>query len=102
MTMKGQPDIIVTVRFYTAEEGGRKGPTPPDLFGCPFEFEGKLFDCRLLLNEVGALAPGATAKVPVAFLCPELIKPRLKVGTRFTLWELGTIAEGVVEQIVPA
>lgn len=99
--MNGQPDIIATVRFYATEAGGRKGPTPPIMFGCPLEFEGEKFDCRLLLNEVGSLAPGATAKVPVAFLYPELIKPRLKVGSQFTLWELRTIAKGVVEQILP-
>jgi hypothetical protein len=99
--MKGQPDIIATVRFYATEASGRKGPTPPNMFGCPLEFEGEKFDCRLLLNAVGSLAPGATAKVPVAFLYPELIKPRLKVGSRFTLWEMRTIAEGVVEEILP-
>ncbi len=98
--MKGQPDIIAKVRLYATEAGGRKGATPSETFGCLFEFEGEKFDCRLLLQEVGFLAPGATAKVPVAFLYPELIKPRLKVGSRFTLWEAPTIGEGVVEEIV--
>jgi hypothetical protein len=99
--MKGQPDIIATVNFYATEAGGRKGPTPQHFFGCPLEFEGQKFDCRLFISKVGALAPGATAKLPIAFLFPELIKPRLKVGSRFTLWEMRTIAEGVVEEIVP-
>jgi hypothetical protein len=99
--MKGKPDMIATVRLYPTEAGGRRGPTPPDMFGCPLEFERDKFDCRLFLQEVGSLAPGATAKVPIAFLFPELIKPRLKVGSRFTLWEMRTIAEGVVEEILP-
>jgi hypothetical protein len=98
--MRGQPDIIATVRFFTTEEGGRPVPTPVTVFRCLLEFEEEKFDCGLLLSKVGSLAPGATAIVPVAFLYPELIKPRLKVGSRFTLWELRTIAEGVVEQIV--
>ena len=89
------------VQFYTTEAGGRKGPTPPETFGCPLEFEGEMFDCRLLLNEIGSLAPGATVKLPIAFLYPELVKPRLNVGSRFTLWETKTIAAGVVEQILP-
>jgi hypothetical protein len=29
-----------------------------------------------------------------------LIKDRLQIGSRFTLWEMGTIAEGVVKEIV--
>ena len=99
--MKGQPDIIATVRFYATEAGGRKVPTPPDVFRCPLEFKGEMFDCGLLLNEIGSLAPGATARVPLMFLFPKLIKPRLRLGSRFTLWEMRTIAEGVVEQIVP-
>jgi hypothetical protein len=99
--MSGQPDIIASVRFYTTEAGGRKGPTPPDKFGCPFDFQGEKFDCRLLLGGVGSIAPGATARVPIAFLYPELVKPRLKVGNGFTLWEMRTIAVGVVEEILP-
>jgi hypothetical protein len=99
--MKSQPDIIASIHFYTTEAGGRKVPTPPDQFGCPLEFEGEKFDCRLLLGKVGSLSPGVTANVPVVFLYPELIKPRLKVESRFTLWEMGTIAEGIVKQILP-
>lgn len=101
MIMKGQPDIIATVRLYVTDAGGRKGHTPPEVFGCLFTFEGEKFDCRLLLQEVGPLAPGASTKVPVAFLYPELIKPRLKVGSRFTLWEMKAIGDGIVEEIIP-
>lgn len=95
-----KPDIIVSLQFYTTAEGGRKEPLPPEKFGCPFEFQGELFDCRLLLEETGCLTPGTQATVPVIFLRPDLIKARLKVGSRFTLWEMGTIAEGVVKKIL--
>jgi len=61
---------------------------------------GELFDCRLLLEETGSLTPGAKATVPVIFLRPDLIKARLQVGSRFTLWKMGTIAEGVVQEIL--
>lgn len=88
--MNGRRDIIAKVRFYTAEEGGRKSPTPSDVFRCPLEFEGEKFDCALLLEGIGSLAPGATATVPIVFLFPEYIKPRLHPGSRFTLWERGT------------
>jgi len=95
-----KPDIIVSLRFYTTAEGGRKGSLPQEKFGCPFEFQEVLFDCRLLLEETDALTPGAKATVLVIFLRPDLIKARLQVGSRFTLWEMGTIAEGVVQEIL--
>jgi hypothetical protein len=62
-----KPDIVASLRFYTTSEGGRKGPTPPDKLGCPFEFQGELFDCRLLLDEIGPFEPGVTATVPISF-----------------------------------
>jgi hypothetical protein len=99
--MERNPDIIASVRFYATERGGRKEPTPPGIFRCPLEFEGKKFDCGLHLEKIGSIAPGTDATVPISLLFPALIKPRLKVGSRFTLWEMRTIAEGVVEQIIP-
>jgi len=99
--MERQPDIIASIRFYPTEQGGRKGSTPPVIFRCPLEFEGEKYDCALHLEKSGPLAPGMTATVPITLLFPGLIKPRLKVGSRFTLWERGTIAEGVVEQLIP-
>ncbi len=75
--------------------------TSPRIFKCPLEFEGEKFDCGLHLEESGPLSPGSEATIPITFLFPELVKPRLQVGSRFTLWEMRTIAEGVVEQILP-
>jgi len=100
MKMKRQPDIVAKVQFYSTEKGGRKGPTPSNTYRCPLEFEGEKFDCGLHLEKSGPIAPGATATVPITFLSPELIKPRLKVGSRFTLWEMRAIAEGVVEEML--
>jgi hypothetical protein len=98
--MGRSPDFVASVRFYPTDEGGREGPTPGRLFRCPLEFEGERFDCGLLLDAIGPLEPGMCASVPVSLLAPQLLKSRLRVGSRFTLWELGTIAEGTVEEIV--
>ncbi|MFO1114439.1 MAG: hypothetical protein U1E28_02045 [Beijerinckiaceae bacterium] len=98
--MRRGPDIIAVVHFYPSEQGGRKGPTPPRIFRCPLEFEGEKFDCGLHLEEIGAIAPGITATVPITLLFPELLKSRLKVGSQFKLWELGEIADGVVEKVI--
>jgi hypothetical protein len=99
--MKIHADIIAKVRFYTAQEGGRSNSTPPNLFKCPLEFEGEKFDCGLHLEESGPLAPGKSATIPITLVRPHLINSRLKIGSQFTLWELKTIAEGVVEEILP-
>lgn len=61
--MSRGPDIIATVRFFLPEEGGRRVPTPADLFKCPLEFEGEKFDCGLHLERSGPVKPGETDTV---------------------------------------
>jgi hypothetical protein len=41
-----------------------------------------------------------SATVPITLLSPALVKPRLRIGSRFKLWELGEIADGVVEKVI--
>ena len=97
------PDILVRVRLRTAQEGGRqKGEIPPLQFRCPFVFEGEMFDCRLLLDQVQTtLQPGATyEQIPVKFLFPDLVKPRLRSGASFKLWDGQDIADGEVTDIM--
>lgn len=98
--MDRKADIIAKVRFYTADEGGRSGPTPSDIFRCPLEFSGEKFDCGLHLDKSGSISPGEEVIVPITFLVPELVKPRLLIGSKFTLWEMRTVAEGVVVEII--
>lgn len=96
-----QPDIVARVSLYPADKGGRQKPIPPIRFGCPFFFEGEGFDCRLLLDQAGvSLEPGDTVEVPIKFVHPELVKPRLQSGARFTLWEAGDFADGEVLKVV--
>lgn len=99
-----QPDIVARITFLTAERGGKRHaiPATADQYRCPMFFAGEGFDCALLLHAIDhAISPGSTIELPIKFLCPWLIKPRLRVGDRFTLWEMGTIADGEVLQIVP-
>jgi hypothetical protein len=90
-------DIIARVHLYRTEAGGRSKALPAAPFGCPFFYEGEGFDCRLLLDQV--LAPGTTAEVPIKFLNPGMVKPRLSVGARFKLWEAGDFADGEVLEV---
>ena len=99
--MKG-PDIIASIQFLRPEEGGRTKPLSGTVFKCPFEFQNEKFDCGLHLGGDKIIPPGAHITVPITFLFPGYVKPRLRVGSRFTLWERGTIASGIVEEILGA
>ena len=90
-----RPDVVANLELYS--EGGRREATPSNYLGCIFEYQGENFECRLLLEDVGPLVPGGHAKVPIAFLRPELVKPRLRVGHRFKLREASVIGEGTIE-----
>jgi hypothetical protein len=94
-----KPDVIAKIQLYSEAQGGRRSATPLDHLGCQFDYEGEYFDCRLLLQDVGPIAPGESATVPIKFLRPELVKSRLQVGSRFNLREIKIIGEGIIESI---
>jgi hypothetical protein len=93
------PDITVSLAFLPTSAGGREHPASGGYLACIMEFEGSYYDCRLLLDGAGPIAPGERARLPIKLLRPELIKPRLRVGDRFRLREQRVIAEGVVETL---
>jgi hypothetical protein len=99
MTAFLKADITAEVTFLPTAEGGRQGPTQADWYGCPLHFEGDYFDIRFDLSSIGCVSPGETVRVPARFLFPELIKPRLAVGSLFTLWEGRTVGQGRVLKI---
>jgi hypothetical protein len=97
--MLWKPDILAEVYLFPTESGGRSEPLHSSLqyFGCPIEFEGEMFDVRFDLSEkASGLMPGTTAELNAKFLSPELIKPRLKVGDEFRLWDGKFFGKGKV------
>lgn len=95
-----KPQIVARVSFRSHDQGGRRGPTPPDIFGCVFVIAGENLDCRLMLTGVGALSPGSDATVPIAFLDPERARQYLIVGKRFALREVREIADGEIVEVL--
>lgn len=91
--------IRAKIHFYATNQGGRKGPILPPHFGCPFEVDKQSYDCRLLLLGERPVGPGDTIVLPIQFLRPDLVLPKLFVGQKFFLWEDGHIAEGEVVEI---
>jgi hypothetical protein len=97
--MLWDPDAIVDIELLPRKAGGRSGPTPATFLGCPFGIDGEYFDCRLDFSDTGPVSPGTKARVPVTFLSPSLVIPRLRSGAAFTLWEGKTIGHGQVVEI---
>jgi len=86
---------MAEIWLYPTSEGGRQGATPADAFGCLFELGGELFDCRIILGEVGPLRPGQKATVPIRFLLRDLVY-ELQPGQTFYLREINRIGEGKI------
>lgn len=93
-------DIIVYLTFITTKAGGRDGPTPPDELRCIMTIGGENLDVILHLAEVGSVASGQSIKIPISFLYYEYGKEHCVVGTRFTLRDHRTIANGVIEELL--
>ena len=98
--MLWQPDIIAQITLLPTSAGGRQGPTPTEIFGCPLGFGDQHFDVRFDLTAIGSVSPGETVQVPGKFLSPDLIKNRLRVGSQFTLWEGKKIGEGKILEVI--
>lgn len=94
-------DVIAEVRLLTSAAGGRSSPTPADILSCLFVLEGETFDCRLFLREVGPISPGQSAVIPIKFLNPDLVIPRLDKGTHFQLRDYRPIAVGNIIRVEP-
>jgi hypothetical protein len=92
-------DVEASLTLLTKDSGGRLGPTAAGRFGCLMVVDGKNFDVRLHLDNVGSIAPGQTVRVPVSFLDWENAKGHCVLGKRFHLREIKTIGEGVIETL---
>jgi hypothetical protein len=101
---KVKPDIIANICLVSKEEGSpRTLPISRAWFGlgCPIEYKGHKFDCKILLDENKIdFELGTCRRIPLKFLWPEGIVPRLKIGDSFLLWERGVIGQGTVTEIL--
>lgn len=99
--------VFARIRLKTPADGGRTQALPRGGFGCPVFFEGipelseHGYDCRFVPSEVThSMNPGQVAEeVAIQFLSWEEVRPHLKPGVRFTLWEGRSIGEGEITRI---
>lgn len=94
------PDVIIEARFKTTAEGGRLESVviAESPYGCPLFVNGEAFDCRLLLTNQ-TLELGKVYELPVKFMRPDLVLPKLSVGEPVTFWEGKEIALGKVVRL---
>jgi len=92
--------IIATIQMRPPGQSPRKKRTPSEWFGCPCVVDEEKWDCRLDLTDIGAIEPGDRVSVPMVFLSPQEVLPKLHPGKTFQLWDRGIIADGVVEKIL--
>jgi len=95
------PDIIVTVRFFLPEEGGRKTPIRGEFYSCPLFLGKEGFDCRLILNNRWIYL-GISYEIPLKFLCWENVSKKIKYGDEFYLREGRDVAKGNIIKIINA
>lgn len=83
------PHLIADVTLYATDQGGRRGPTAPDWFGCPCKLakdDSHAWDCRLLLRGC-PMRPGESRRVGIVFLSPDEAVPAIMRAGGFFLWE---------------
>ncbi|MBQ3300602.1 MAG: hypothetical protein IJH04_00350, partial [Eggerthellaceae bacterium] len=85
-------------RFKTTAEGGRSSDVVGSYYGCPLVVGGEAFACRLPLEE-GVLHLGKSYRLPVKFMNPNLVLPKLSPGVSIALWEGKEVAVGRVISI---
>jgi len=94
-----KPDACATIELFPTEQGGRKGATPSNFFGCVFVIHDKKFDGRIILKDTGAIRPGGHATAPIKFLDSVAVLEFISPGMTFELWEMGTIGKGQIIEV---
>ena len=97
---RAEPDAIVEVRFLTTAEGGRMKPVLGTDFRTVFEIDGENHSGCFIAPDPLVMELGCTYEVPVFFLYPEHVLPKLAVGKAFTVWEGRTIASGKIVRVL--
>lgn len=94
-------DIIAKIRFFRTEDGGFSAPISGVRFykSSLLEVKGEKFSCAILLDGIGPINPGETVVVPMVFYYPEYLEEILYAGCEFSLWNIRTVASGVVERV---
>ncbi|MGI9279002.1 MAG: hypothetical protein ACR2PX_05145 [Endozoicomonas sp.] len=96
-----KPDAVVSVKFYSKDNGGRITPISAHHYQCVFlTSETKGFDCRLLLSEEKTLIPEKVYELEVKFLDSHAALAEIESLFEFQIWEGKVIGEGKLIKIL--
>ena len=92
-----KPSVRVEVTFHSKQmTDGQRWPIYPPFFTHLFLLGEDTHSCRIYFREDKPAEPGETRVFDVQFLQPELVMPKLGIGTNFKLRGVPIIAEGKV------
>jgi hypothetical protein len=86
--------IKARVKFVEAGQVQQLWPLFPPYIGCTFKLDGMFHDCRVLIDT--PVQPGDGRVLEIQFLRPDLVMPKLRIGSLFELKTIPIIAEGQV------
>ncbi len=93
-------DALISIRFLTSEEGGRKSSIQADKYGCPIMVDDRGFDCQFVLTHSMCFELGESYKIPVKLLNLDRALEHLKEETKISVWEGKIIGVGEVVKIL--
>ncbi|KEQ14092.1 hypothetical protein [Endozoicomonas numazuensis] len=94
-------DAVVSVKFYSKENGGRITPVPAHQYQCVFlTSETKGYDCRFIMSEEKILYPENTYELEVKFMDSRTALAAIKPLSGFRIWEGKVIGEGKLIKVL--
>ena len=93
------PDVMAKLSLYPTELNGRESPTPSSRFSFIIDLNDNFHDARAYLEGCGSISPGQQAEVPIKFLDPDTVLPKLQVGDQIPIWEGREIGQLQIIQI---
>lgn len=94
------PDIEAEISLLEAEDGGRLGAILRGEYRGVIGVNAEHFSVRFAVEGDVDFGLGSSKFVGIQFLFPDAALPHFSTGTRFTVWEGGTVGLGRVIKIL--
>lgn len=80
----GNPEATALIKFLSVDEGGLKHPIAGDKFKTIIRIDEAYHDCCFYLTKIkSGITAGSTLMLPMDFLVPELVLPKIHPGKIF-------------------
>ncbi|MFC5473992.1 hypothetical protein [Paraherbaspirillum soli] len=85
--MQNSPKIIVRLKLYETSKEGGSVPILPPKYGCIVNIDDEFHDARIYISGTSSIEPGQEISLPMQFLWPDLVMPKVSIGKKFLLTE---------------